>query len=89
MSLKLENILVFTIYNLFKDTAHRWHAVPVFAGRSGSVVSFCRQTVPATVLRVSVRRFRAAEPEQTVMGCRYRRRRKPCWGCCGFFVATK
>jgi len=89
MSLKLENILVFTINYLFKDRAHRWHAVPVFAGCGVSVVSFCRQTVPATVLRVFVDRFRAAEPEQTVMGCRYLRVRKPCWGCCGFFVATK
>ena len=25
--------------------------------------------------------FRMAEPGRTVMGVRYRRRRKPCWGC--------
>jgi len=43
------------------------------------VVDFRRQTVPSTVLRVFVRRFRAAEPGRTVMGCRYCRRRKPCW----------
>jgi hypothetical protein len=25
--------------------------------------------------------FRASEPGQTVMGCRYRHQRKQCWGC--------
>jgi hypothetical protein len=31
MSLKLENIVVFTIYKLFKGTPHRQRAVPVCA----------------------------------------------------------
>ena len=44
-----------------------------------SVIDFRRQTVLATVLWVFVRRFRAVEPGRAVMGCRYCRRRKPCW----------
>ena len=42
MLLKLENIIVYTINKLFKDTAHRRRVMPVFDG-CGS----CRWTILA------------------------------------------
>ncbi len=44
------------------------------------VANFGRQKVAVTHLCTFDRRFRMAEPGRTVMGGRYRWRRKPCWG---------
>jgi hypothetical protein len=68
MSLKLENIIVL-----------------LFISYVMARVCVCLlrrlQKVAVTHLCTFDRRFRMAEPGRTVMRVRYRRRRKPCWGC--------
>ena len=90
MSLKLENIIVSTIYLAIKGMARHREVPCVFRLQRLPVADLGRRKVPSTVLWVFGRRFRVAEPGPTMMESRYRRWQKPCWrvweGCFGVCI---
>ncbi len=60
--------------------------LPVAAAAGGRFRPTKKLQIAVTDPCIFDRCFRAAQLRQTVMGCRYHCRWKPCWGCLGDFI---